>query len=170
MKKLTLWLLYFVLFVLFFVGFAPKKLLYYKLEHLLQPQQIVISDERLEETPISLLAKDGTLYIKSIEAGVFDTLSFYPDIFFNMIELKNFHSNRSITIIPKIDIQKLRLFYTPFYPIKIFIQGDSSLGKITGSIDLLAKKGVVDLSTTHPPQMLPLKKISEGLYRYEFSY
>jgi len=159
-----------VLFILFFVGFAPKKLLYYKLEHLLQSEQIVISNERLEETPISLLAKDGTLYIKSIEAGVFNTLSFYPDIFFNMVELKNFHSNRSITIIPKIDIQTLRVFYTPFYPIKIFIQGDSSLGKITGSIDLLAKKGSVDLLSSHPPRMLPLKKISEGRYRYEFSY
>ena len=170
MKKLSLWLLYFVLFLLFFVGFTPKKLLYYKLEHLLHPQQIIISDEHLEETPISLLAKNGTVYIKSIKSGMFDTLGFYPDIFLNMIELKNFHSNRSITLIPKVDIQTLRVFYTPFYPIKIFIKGDSSLGKITGSIDLLAKKGSVDLLSSHPPRMLPLKKISEGRYRYEFSY
>lgn len=170
MKKLSLWLLYFVLFILFFVGFAPKKLLYYKLEHLLHPQQIIISDEHLEETPISLLAKNGTVYIKSIKSGMFDTLGFYPDIFLNMIELKNFHSNRSITLIPKVDIQTLRVFYTPFYPIKIFIKGDSSLGKITGSIDLLAKKGSVDLLSSHPPRILPLKKISEGRYRYEFSY
>ncbi len=170
MKKLSLWLLYFVLFILFFVGFAPKKLLYYKLEHLLHPQQIIISDEHLEETPISLLAKNGTVYIKSIKSGMFDTLGFYPDIFLNMIELKNFHSNRSITLIPKVDIQTLRVFYTPFYPIKIFIKGNSSLGKITGSIDLLAKKGSVDLLSSHPPRILPLKKISEGRYRYEFSY
>jgi len=170
LKKLSLWLLYFVLFILFFVGFAPKKLLYYKLEHLLHPQQIIISDEHLEETPISLLAKNGTVYIKSIKSGMFDTLGFYPDIFLNMIELKNFHSNRSITLIPKVDIQTLRVFYTPFYPIKIFIKGNSSLGKITGSIDLLAKKGSVDLLSSHPPRILPLKKISEGRYRYEFSY
>jgi len=152
------------------VGFAPKKLLYYKLEHLLYPQQIVISDERLKENPIALLAKDGSLYVKGVQAGIFDTLTFYPDIFINMIQLEGFHSNRSITLIPKIDIQKLRLFYTPFYPIKIFIQGDTTLGKITGSIDLLAKKGSIDLLGDQPPKMFPLKKISEGRYRYEFSY
>ncbi len=170
MKKIGKALIYFILFILFFVAFAPKKLLYYKIEHLLAPQQIVISDERLTENPIALLAKNGSIYIKDIEVGIFDSLAIYPDILFNMIDLRNFHSNKKISLLPAIDIDRLRIFYTPLYPIKILLRGDSSMGKLSGSIDLLAKKGFVDIFTTKPIKILPLKKITQGQYRYEFSY
>ncbi|BCD63165.1 hypothetical protein NitYY0826_P06 (plasmid) [Nitratiruptor sp. YY08-26] len=170
MKKFGKALIYFILFILFFVAFAPKKLLYYKIEHLLAPQQIIISDETLKENPIAFLAKNGTLYVKDIEVGIFESLAIYPDIFFNMIDLKNFHSNKKISLIPAIDINRFRIFYTPFYPIKILLRGDSRIGKISGSIDLFAKKGFIDVFTTKPIKMLPLKKIKQGQYRYEFSY
>ena len=170
MKKIGKALIYFILFILFFVAFSPKTLLYYKIEHLLAPQQIVISDETLQETPVSVLAKKGLVYVKDIEVGGFDSLAIYPDIFFNLIDLGGFRSNKKVSLFPAIDIERLRIFYTPFYPIKIWIKGEGNIGKISGSIDLLAKKGFVDIFTAKPIKMLPLKKIKQGQYRYEFSY
>jgi hypothetical protein len=67
-----------------------------------------------------------------------------------------------------VNIQKLYLFYTPFYPIKMLIYGNSSFGKIKGEINLKTKKGFIDIYSPTPIHFM--KKIAQGQYRYEFNY
>jgi hypothetical protein len=150
----------------------PKTRLYYGVEKALQPSQIVIADERLHETPLALQVEKGKLFFKDIEMADFEDITIYPDILFNLIEVKHLKKNRAISLLPEITIEKLLLFYTPLYPIKAWIKGESSLGSIKGYVDLRKKRVRIDLFTSHLPQQLQslMKKIEEGHYRYEYSY
>ena len=172
MKKVFGWIGYALLFVLLVALFLPKKELYFGAERLLQKHLVVVSDEKLQENPIALVVKDGNLYVKGLLVGSFQKLSFYPDLLFNAVRLENFHKSRSISMIPDISIDSLDLFYTPFYPIKLFIKGEGSFGKVKGSVNLWHKKGIVDLfgKPGNLGKFVKLKKIEEGHYRYEFSY
>lgn len=169
MKKLASLFICTLFFLLFFIVFAPKTLAYYKLEHLLQKEHIIISNEHLEEHPFSFIIKKGTLYVKRVQVGKFETIQIYPDILFNMVRLHNFYSFEQLAFLPKIFIKDCTIFYTPLYPIKIFLKGTSSLGKIEGNIHLKKRSGFIDIQTKkHLP--FPVKKIKEDLYRYEFRY
>ena len=172
MKKVFGWIGYVLLFVLLVALFLPKKELYFGAERLLQKHRIIVSDEKIQENPIALVVTDGNFYVKGLLVGSFQKLSFYPDLLFNTVRLEHFHKNRSISIIPNISIDSLDLFYTPLYPIKLFIQGEGSFGKVEGSVDLWHKKGVVELfgEPKNLGKFVKLKKIKEGHYRYEFSY
>ena len=167
MKRVSIWLVYIVLFALFFLWFAPKKLLYYKLEHILHQQQIILSDETIYDNFFSFHVEDAKLFVKDIEVGQITKASLYPEFFINALIIKDFNTNKSISLLPKIEIRKLIFLYTPFYPIKIFIKGEASDGEIKGSIELMKRKGFIDIASKKP---LPLKKTKEGYYRYEFSY
>jgi len=147
--------------------FAPKKLLYYKLEHILAKEQIIISDETVHDGLFALRLNNGNLFVKDIDIGNFEQTEIYPDIFFNLLAIKNFSSNKNISLLPNIKIFKLFVCYSPFYPIKVLIWGKSNFGNIKGEINLKTKKGFVDLFSK---QSLPFKKVKEGQYRYEFSY
>ncbi|NPA64459.1 MAG: hypothetical protein GXO16_05750 [Epsilonproteobacteria bacterium] len=164
MKTVGKWLLYLLLFILFFAIFMPKKYLYYAFEHEIGKQEVIISDERIEEGPLSLTLHQGTIFVKGAQAGEFDRIALYPDILYNLILIFNMRSS----LVPDLSIQEAKIFYTPFYPLKVFIKGQSSLGPITGEIDLKAKRGFVDILS---PKPIPfMKSIEKGRYRYEFGY
>jgi len=141
-------------------------MLYYKLEHELKKEQIIVSDEKITEYPLSLELRNGTIFAKSVEAGSFEKIVVYPDIFVNVVLIRNLRSN--ISLLPKANIQKLIIFYTPLYPIKAFIKGESGFGPIEGEIDLKAKKGFIDILSQKPISFM--KQVEKGRYRYEFSY
>lgn len=172
MKRVVKWIGYFVLFLLFVAIFLPKKELYYQIEHLLQKDQIVISNEKLGDRLLWLDVKDGDLYIKDIFVGSFEKMVLYPDIFINGVYLRGFHTNRSISLFPKITIEKLDLFYTPFYPIKVFINGKTSFGKVSGWVNIQTKQGEIDIfgEPKELKKFVKLTKVKEGHYRYAFGY
>ena len=135
----------------------------------MQKEHTIISNERLEEYPFSLIIKNGTLFVEGVNIGKFEKIEVYPDILFNLIHLQNFYSFEQLAFLPKIFIKDCTIFYTPLYPIKIFLKGTTSLGRIEGNINLKKRTGFIDIQTNkHLP--IPAKKIKEGLYRYEFRY
>ena len=141
-------------------------MLYYGLEHRLKKEQLIISNEKISESPFALQLKDGTIFAKDIAAGSFDTITVYPTVLFNFITVRNLRSQ--ITLLPKITLQKAFVLYTPFYPLKVFIQGESNLGSLKGEINLQKRAGFIDIFSK---KSIPFfKEVEKGRYRYEFRY
>ena len=173
MKRIALALLYLVLFVLFVVAFAPKNYLYFKAEHLWQKDGVVVSGEQVEDGFFSLTLKNGEVFIKDIPSAIFEDVRLYPEIFFNLLSIKNAKTSSSLPLPKPIEIVDLKLVYTPFYPIKVWIRGKSNIGDLSGWIDLKAKKGRIDIASQEPLEKLfgkSLIKVTKGKYRYEFGY
>jgi len=171
LKPFVKWIGSFFLLLLLVALFLPKRELYYKGEELLYQRGIVISDEQVRERALALELLDGKLYLKGILIGDFNQIQIYPDILFNLVTIQGFKRNKSIALIPDIAIERLLLFYTPFYPIKVFLKGEGSFGRLDGWIDLVERRGEIDLfgNPKGLGSLLKLKKIEEGHYRYEFT-
>jgi hypothetical protein len=172
LKKIALWSGYFFLFVLFFLFFLPKKELYYQAERLLEKEKIVISKEKLADRGLWFTAQKGEVYIKGIPIGSFKKVTIYPAVLVNLLHISEFHTNPSISFFPKTVVNRLDLFYSPFYPFKIVINGETSIGSLKGEIDIKSKKGFIDIFA-EPKELrkyFRLTKVKEGHYRYAFSY
>ncbi|NPA63616.1 MAG: hypothetical protein GXO16_01455 [Epsilonproteobacteria bacterium] len=164
MKKIVKWLFYILLFVLFFAIFMPKRYLYYAFEHEIKKHDVIISDERIEEGALSLLLQEGTIYIKGAEAAKFEKTAIYPDILVNLVQIEKMR----FQLLPEVEIEKILVVYTPLYPVKAFIKGQSSFGPVEGAIDLKSRRGFIDILSTRPIPFM--KSIEKGRYRYEFGY
>jgi len=167
LKKGSYIVFYTLIFIVFLISFAPKRFFYYKLEHILSSKQIIISNEDINEETFWITISNGDVIIKDIPVGKFKSLKLYPDILINAIKLENFFFNKNLSILPSLRINRLYIYYSPFYPFKIVISGKSNIGLIKGSINLKQHRGVINIFSSH---FLPLKKIGNGKYRYEFTY
>ena len=145
----------------------PKKFLYYKLEHILHQYQIILSDESVSDNFFNFTMQHAKVFVKDIEVGKITKASFYPELLINTFIIKDFSTNKNISLLPRINIKKIIFFYSPLYPLKVFITGKTNDGEIKGSFELVKRKGFIDFISKKP---LPLKKTKEGYYRYEFSY
>jgi hypothetical protein len=173
LKKFALAVFYLVIFILFLAIFAPKEYLYYKIEHLLKDNfNLVISNESIKEHLLSTEIKKAKLFIKGIEIGDIKKAAIYPDILANALVVEDFTTNKNISLIPAIDIKNLTLFYTPIYPIKLFIKAKSNIGKIEGFVNLKERKVLIDIfgNPRGLREFIKIKRVAKGHYRYEFSY
>ena len=139
---------------------------------MLKKEQIVISDETVGDHLFWLSVEEGRLYVKDIPVGSFEKARLYPGILINALHLSNFKTDPSISFFPKTTIEKLDLFYSPLYPVKVFLRGNTSFGEIEGELNIKTKRGFIDIfgDPKELRRFLRLKKVKEGHYRYAFSY
>jgi hypothetical protein len=133
MKKFFLFLL--GLF-LGFVLFMPKDNLYYTLQNFLQKQNIYINSDI--KNNISLNLKNGTVYYNKMDIAKFKKIYVFPFVFYNEIKAEKVTLN-----IGNYKINSLRAFYSIFFPVKIFIKGESNFGKIGGYVDLIKREAKI---------------------------
>jgi hypothetical protein len=157
MKKFFLFLLGFLIGVLVFM---PKDNLYYTFQWLLKKENIYINSDI--KNGISLDLKNGTVYYNKMDISKFKKISVLPFIFYNEINGKDIVLN-----IGNYKLNSLKAVYTVFYPVKIFVKGDSNFGKLDGFIDLIKKEvKIYILNLTDNSVKSFLRKDKKGYYYY----
>ncbi len=167
-KYLFLFLFTFLVALFFFM---PKENLYYYLEKELQKHNIIISNEKISTTPVSLkivhadVSAQG-IPIAYITEAKFTTYLFYNTLSLNSIELKNIAKD-----FIQSDIEEILLkenITNPFY-ISVDITGE--FGKAKGYIDL--KKRLLHLDVTLQKEIPAirsyLQQSDKGWY-YEYKF
>jgi len=157
MKKFFIFLLGLLIGIIIFM---PKDNLYYTLQNFLKKENIYINSDI--KSSLYLQLKNGVVYYNKMDISKFKEIDILPFIFYNEIKAKDIEIN-----IGKYKITSLKAFYTPFYPIKIFIKGSSNFGKIEGNIDLLKKEAkIYILNLTNNSLKSFLKKDKKGYFYY----
>jgi hypothetical protein len=157
MKKFFLLL---VGFLIGFIVFMPKDNLYYTLQDFLKKQNIYVNSDI--KSTITLKLKNGTVYYNHMDISKFQKIVILPFIFYNEIK-----ANEVILNIENYKINSLKAFYSIFYPIKIFIKGDSNFGKIDGNIDLIKKEAKIYIyNLTNDSLKRFLRKDKKGYFYY----
>jgi hypothetical protein len=146
----------------FYIGivvFMPKKDIFYTLTYKL-PKTDVIAN--ISQTPISLDIKNAKIYYAGIKSVFLQKLTVYPLIFFNAAVLQDTKINLGNYI-----IKKTFIFYTPFYPFKIFVKGKGNFGNFEGFVDI--KNRYVKIFFKNPKNNIKafLQKNSKGYFYYE---
>jgi len=154
-------------FITFLIGvflgviiFIPKDNLYFTLQKYLSKKNIYINSKI--DSSINLKLKKGTLYYKGINLITFKKIVISPFIVFNKVQ-----ANNVIIKFQNLKIQKIEAIYSIINPLKIYIDGDSNIGKIEGNINLLKGKikvYILNLNNKFLKNML--QKDKKGYFYY----
>jgi hypothetical protein len=157
MKKFFLFLAGFLMGLIIFM---PKDNLYYTFQDYLKKENIYINSDI--KSRISLYLKNGVVYYNGMDISKFENTEILPFIFYNQIKGKNITLN-----IGNYKINSLNIVYTVFYPIKIFVKGDSSFGKIDGEVNLIKKEVKIYIKNlTNNSLKRFLRKDNKGYFYY----
>jgi hypothetical protein len=151
--------------------FAPKKELYFLLEKRWEPEGVVVSGERIQETPFGLVLEGGELYYEGIDLGHFRRITLHPYLWINRIDIEEFTPAKTLEILPEISLHHARILYHPWRPKTLRVFADGSFGKVKGTIDWSKKMIRLRWIEFGEIQRIRpyLKKDEEGWY-YEQSF
>lgn len=146
MKTLARWLGLCLFFLLMLVVFAPKIAMYYALEKELQKENIVISQEHINDRWLDLDVRNGTLFYEEIEAGMIERIHVLPLLFYNRISISNARFSSEMNNFFPQKIERIDTTYSVINPLAVQIRGEGDFGTIEGEVDLMESKLVLTLT------------------------
>ena len=175
-KKIALVLIYGVVLSYALIFFAPKKRLYYALEHQLQRYGVVISDEALKEHPFGLEISHAELFFKGIQSGFvkkvkFEVLLLSNEVLFEDIRI----SSIAKSIIPT-KIKTIKLHYGVVNPLYVVAQATGEFGSASIEISLRERRVAVTLKPSplmrqkYARTLRMMHKNNNGEYTYARSF
>ncbi len=176
MKRLGKLLVGIVVFLLLFLIFLPKKALWYEAEHLLKPQEVVLSGEQVRDTGLGLTLEGGTLYYGDLGIARLERITVTPWLFYNRIEVSAFRLTPGMKSFLPVAIDGATLSYSVLDPMHIVLNASGEFGTLSGTVGLGDRK--IDMLLTpsqklrglHPFWLKEFKSEKGGLYRYESTY
>lgn len=123
-----------------FILFAPKRELYYLLEQRLQKEGIVLSQERIRETPLGLQIKEAKLYYKGIQLGTVNEAAFWTLLFFTEIDVEGFRSSPGLRKVLDLQLSKARFRHSLLHPMTLAIDAEGNFGLVSGTMDLRTRQ------------------------------
>ena len=175
MKKVALFFGYLLIAIFFVILLSPKVQLYYKLEQLLQTKQVILTQEHISDSGLSLHVKEAKLYYGDMYVASLSELSITPLLIYNTLHIESFTLSKEMEQFLPRDIDAIAISYSVIDPLHVTINAQGAFGALTGRVDLKARHLVLDLEPSatllkkRPFWMRRLKKV-EGVYRYESSY
>ncbi len=155
--------------------FLPKTNLFYLAQEQALKQNVIISQESLSDVLGIFSASNSKIYYDGLLVGNVKTIRLIPALFYNCLSISDAKFNSGFAqFIPK-SIDSLKLRFTLFFPVRVFISSDGDFGDISGHFDLINQKLHLVLEpkkgfmSNYPELANQFKKINNE-YVYETSY
>lgn len=167
---------YAVLTLLTVLYFLPKTNLYYKLEHTLQPQGIIIHNEHIDDKRLWLEILDAELYVQKIESMHIDKSTIMLFGIYNKINLE--HINLASTLgqfVPK-KIESAYFSYGLHDPLNINATVLGDFGKAEIRFNLYDRLMTANIQASKlmkskfSATLRNLKRDKKGGYHYEYRF
>jgi hypothetical protein len=119
-------------FLIFTVILIPKEFIYFKIEHILKKENIIIN-ENISSKLNGLILKNGVVYVDNMDLAKFYKANLNIFLVYNNLKIDNLFVNKTM-------IKTMNISYSLLYPTKLFINSD----KLKGEIDLMKRKLIVN--------------------------
>ena len=165
MKKIAIFTLNLLVFLIFLIYFFPKENLYYLLEQNLQKAGIVLSDEKTKDKGLQFETRDTRLFYNGVEAAGIKKMRFDIFLFYNAIAIKEIRLQSIAQSFVPLSIERADIKYTIVDPLHIKARIKGEFGEATLFLHLLDKKVSVILS----PSEIMLQKYKNSLKKFKKS-
>ncbi|MDR2790117.1 MAG: hypothetical protein LBB59_04005 [Campylobacteraceae bacterium] len=128
------------LFIFITVLFLPKENFYFLMEHKLNEYKIVLGNETLSEFLGVFSVKNAHVSYFGDEAAQIGGIKAAPFILYNEVEFENIQIAKKFQSFAPGAIESAKVKFTPFYPIKLWLNLNGEFGKISGSYNMYGKK------------------------------
>ncbi len=151
--------------------FAPKRELYYLLEERLMQEDIIITNEVIEDGLLSLTLKHPEIYFKGIRVAQIESVRLWSVLFYTKLAIKSIELDKTLQRFVATQVEKVAITHTIIAPQQLSLQGEGGFGLIEGSVLLDTRVARVNLSDEQLITKLKpfLKKDDKGWY-YETSF
>jgi len=172
LKRLIKLIGYIVFTIVIIIALLPKVDLYYKLEHILKKEHIILSDEIPADKILLLNLKNISLYYNGINvANISDSL-FLPFIFYNKLTIENIKLDETLKMFFPEKIDEIVVTYSVLDPINVHLASKGKFGLAYGTFNLKTRKLHIVLTPTkymkrNYGNTLKLMKSKNGQYIYD---
>ncbi len=175
-KKIILFLVLSIAFVLIFAFFLPKKNLFYFVQKELSSLHVTCNAKNIQENGYHLKIQNGILYIDGVDLLRWKESVSSIYLLHNKVILKGIHLSDLAKDFLPLNIQNIQLRYTVFDPLRLSLKGYGDFGKAQGYVDLIHKKVFLNVSPSQQMQrkyyktLRYLHKDKQGEFQYEYNY
>ncbi len=171
LKKLAWVFLFFYLIVIF----LPKANLFYLAEEFLAKQKVSISKEKTRDILGFFSILDAKVYYDGLHLADVESANVFAGLLYNQVSLNDARFNKGFKQFVPRELESLKLTFTPFFPVRVFVSGYGDFGDISGFIDLFKSKLYLELEpkkgfVRRYPDLAHQFKKSKGGYIYEKTY
>lgn len=156
--------------------FLPKANLYYKLEHELQPQGIIIHNEHIDDKRLWLEILDAELYVQKIESMHIHRANIMLFGLYNTIDLEQITlASTPGQFVPK-NIQSAQFRYGLYDPLNINATVLGDFGKAEIRLNLYDRIMTANVEASKlmkskfSATLKNLTRDKKGVYHYEYSF
>jgi len=167
---------YGVLTLITVLYFLPKTNLYYKLEHELQPQGIIIHNEHIDDKRLWLEILDAELYVQKIESLHIHRSKIMLFGVYNKIDLDQITLASTLgQFIPK-EIQSAQLRHVLYDPFNVYATVLGDFGKAEISLNFYDRTITADIEASKlmkskfSATLRNLTRDKKGGYHYEYRF
>lgn len=176
MKKIALFLFYFVLFFGALLFFTPKENLYYFAEEQLKPFDVVIGYEEAVDRGFTLELLHAKLYVQKIKSADIKSASIGLYGLYNTVSLNKIVLDKTFEQFFPLVIEHVDLHHSLFNPFNLSAEATGDFGEAVASVDLLEHNASVIVRPSklmlsrYKGTLKQLKKTKEGDYRYDYQF
>jgi len=164
-KKMAKFFAYMLFFIFALVAFSPKSSVYYFAEQQIKKFGIVVSDEKLDETLLSLEIHNLDITAKEIDTALIKEADVTLLLVYNSVKLTKIKLSSLVESYLPSKIDSLNISYTLFNPLYITAEGVGEFGEARGQVSLLDRNASVVLK----PSKVMFKKYRKSLKMFKKS-
>ncbi len=171
-KKLLKFFAYTFFFVVALMVFVPKTSIYYLLEKNLKKFDVVISDEQLKESLLSLNITNAHISTKGIDSAIISKSDITLLLFYNKLSFRDIKLSSIVETYLPSKIASLEIDYSLLHPLTLEINAEGDFGEARGSLHLLDRdvslilKPSKKMFTSYKKSLRFFKKDKDGEYTY----
>lgn len=176
MKKLRNFILYALIFLGAFMFFTPKVQLYFALEKVLKPYQVILANEVVHDKGMSLQVHSMDLYVQGIESAHIESIDISLFGLYNKVDISNITLAKTFIKMVPTDINSADITYSVLNPLQIMINAEGDFGLATGYVNLVERVVHIDLEaskllkTRYRRSLKQFKKSQTGGLVYEYHF
>lgn len=176
MKFLLKIFTYLIVFLLALLIFLPKASLYNLAQKELKKQNVIISNEKIDEKFFGLNIADAKIYLDGINVSNVENINLKTYFVYTSFEVDNITTLESLKNFILTPIEKISLKYSLLDVKRVEIQGNSIYGELSGYIDLFTQTIHLDFNANAKMKREYSKllnsnmKLKDGRYIYEYKY
>lgn len=175
MKKISKFLIYIFVFVIFFIIFLPKESFYNLLEKELEKNQIVVSNEIKEDKAFSFFVSNADIFYQGINGAKIDELTFKTYFVYTNISLKNINILDSLSSFAPTPIDEIVFEHSIFSFNKVKISAKGTFGELNADLNLFTRDIKIELNASSKmknsySKILKNMRFENERYLYEYKF
>ena len=164
-RKLAIFFSFVLFFLIALMYFTPKENIYFAVENELKKYDVIVSNEKINDSGFSLILEDAEIFFKSIKSADVKEINIKIFGIYNSLSMSNITLSKAAGSFLPLNIEKVSITHSILNPLNINIYELGDNGEIEGSFNIME----MALHIIFHPSELMLKEYKNSMREFKKS-